>query len=338
MCVVHRPITKIDPAIILILKRFTLFCSCILLSGQLQSQTPSQSYRQSLPGSDINFEMVAIPSGTFIMGSTEGPEDENPAHPVHLSAFWMSAHEITWQLYELFLYKDFEARDLNNQLPPDLDAMTRPTRPYIDMTFGMGKINKPALGMTQYNAIQFCKWLYLKTGEFYRLPTEAEWEYACRAESTTNYSFGDEVELLEEYAWFATNSRGTSQLIGTKKPNAWGLYDMHGNVAEWTYDQYHPEFYKQHKDGTVKNPVNPPEKLYPISVRGGSYLDTPDQLRSAARMASDPYWKQLDPQIPKSNWWFTDAPFVGIRLVRPANPPSPEEIMRYYDKKPIADY
>lgn len=282
--------------------------------------------------------MVAIPSGIFTMGSLQGPTDEEPAHPVHLDAFWMSAHEITWELYELFLYKDFEARNLNSELPPDLDAMTRPTRPYIDMTFGMGKINKPALGMTQYNAIQFCKWLYLKTGEFYRLPTEAEWEYACRAGSTSDYGFGDQEELLGEYAWFAANSDGKSQLIGTLKPNAWGLYDMHGNVAEWTYDQYDAEYYKRHQTVPVRNPVNPPIRLYPISVRGGSYLDHPAQLRSAARMASDPYWKQLDPQIPKSNWWFTDAPFVGIRLVRPVNPPSQGEIMDYYDKKPISDY
>ena len=97
--------------------------------------------------------MVAIPSGTFTMGSLQGQTDEEPAHPVHLDAFWMSAHEITWELYELFLYKDFEARNLNSELPPDLDAMTRPTRPYIDMTFGMGKINKPALGMTHYNFV-----------------------------------------------------------------------------------------------------------------------------------------------------------------------------------------
>lgn len=308
------------------------------MAGQLMGQSAHQSYQQAITGSNLSFEMVAIPSGNFMMGSGQGPEDEKPLHEVYLDAFWMSAHEITWELYEMFLYKDFEARGLNNQLPPDLDAMTRPTRPYIDMTFGMGKINKPALGMTQYNAIQFCKWLYLKTGVFYRLPTEAEWEYACRAGSSTLYGFGDDAALLDEYAWYEENSQGNSQLIGTKKPNQWGLYDMHGNVAEWTYDQYDATFYTKQKTGITKNPVNQPVKLYPIAVRGGSYLDQADQLRSAARMASDPYWKQLDPQIPKSNWWFTDAPFVGIRLVRPVNPPSATEIMNYYDKKPIADY
>lgn len=308
------------------------------MAGQLVGQSAHQPYQQAIKGSNLSFEMVAIPSGSFMMGSEKGQEDEKPVHEVYLDAFWMSAHEITWELYEMFLFKDFEARGLNNQLPPDLDAMTRPTRPYIDMTFGMGKVNKPALGMTQYNAIQFCKWLYLKTGVFYRLPTEAEWEYASRAGSNTQYGFGDDATQLDEYAWYAKNSQEYSQLIGTKKPNQWGLYDMHGNVAEWTYDQYDATFYTKQKAEITRNPVNQPVQLYPIAVRGGSYLDQADQLRSAARMASDPYWKQLDPQIPKSNWWFTDAPFVGIRLVRPVNPPSATEIMNYYDKKPIADY
>ena len=106
-----------------------------------------------------------------------------------------------------------------------------------------GKQNYPALAMTQYSAIQFCKWLYARTGVFYRLPTEAEWEYACRAGSTTEFSFGDEETKLGEYAWYKLNSNKKTQPVGLKKPNAWGLYDMYGNVAEWTYDQYNANFH-----------------------------------------------------------------------------------------------
>lgn len=297
------------------------------------------AYIQDIPGTTLQFEMKAIPSGKFFMGNANGKADEAPPHEVSLDAFWMSSVEVTWDIYELFLYKEFEARAQGGQLPQELDALTRPTKPYIDMTYGMGKKNKPAIGMTQYNAIQFCKWLYVKTGVFYRLPTEAEWEYACRAGSQTNYSYGDDEDPLTDYAWFQSNSQGKTKEVGSKKPNAWGLFDMHGNVAEWTYDQYAADFYATIAlQQPAVNPINSPKNLYPIVVRGGSYKDSADKLRSAARSASDPYWKQLDPQIPKSNWWFTDAPFVGIRLVRPLIAPSAEEIWTYYNTKPISDY
>jgi formylglycine-generating enzyme required for sulfatase activity len=124
--------------------------------------------------------------------------------------------------------------------------------------------------------------------------------------------------------------------VGLKKPNAWGLYDMHGNVAEWTYDQYNANFYATSVNST--NPVAFPNQLYPLVIRGGSYEDDAKYLRSAARMFSDPAWKQIDPQIPKSNWWFPDAPFIGIRLVRPAVTPTKEDIEKYYNKAPIKDF
>ena len=206
------------------------------------------------------------------------------------------------------------------------------------MAYGMGKGSHPAIGMTQYNALQFCKWLYIKTGIFYCLPTEAQWEYACRAGSSGAYSFGNDTSKAGNYAWYTANSEGKTHPVGTKKPNAWGLYDMHGNVAEWTFDQYIPGYYKQFKNKTALNPVAVPVKLYPQAIRGGSFQDAADVLRSASRTASDPKWKRLDPQIPKSNWWFPEAPFIGIRIVRPFKSPDKQQIEKYYNQKPIADY
>lgn len=313
----------------------------VLLTTAIVSnaQTAHERYIQKLEGIDLEFSMEAIPGGMFMMGSNEPDKaDENPLHQVELDPFWMSTYEVTWDLYEPFVYKDLEQTLATGEVASEVDAVTRPTKPYLDMTFGMGKEGHPALAMTHYNAIQFCKWLYMQTGVFYRLPTEAEWEYACRAGSTEAYFFGDDIKQLEQYAWFAENSNGETAPVGQKKANAWGLYDMMGNVAEWTFDQYIPDYYQQFAETKIKNPVAVPTELYPHSVRGGSFESQADELRSAARMSSDPIWKQLDPQIPKSNWWFPEAPFVGLRIVRPVNPPSIEEIMAYYDQEPIKDF
>lgn len=299
-----------------------------------------KTYTQKLIG-DLKFDMVAIPGGEFKMGSPgnepDRKQDEGPQHSVKISPFWMGKYEVTWDLFEPFVYKNFEARRSVEPVRPEVDAITRPTQPYLDMTFGMGKEGFPAIGMTQYAAIQFCKWVYSRTGIFYRLPTEAEWEYACRAGTTTPYSTINK-SVLNEYAWFADNSDKKTHPAGSKKPNPWGLFDMHGNVAEWTFDQYIPGFYSQFKDKTSEDPVATPKELYPQVVRGGSYEDPAGDLRSAARRGSDPEWKRIDPQIPKSNWWFTEATFVGLRLVRPLNPPSKQDIESYYNREPIPDF
>src|SRR5690606_31337427 len=308
----------------------SLCVASLFLATNAIAQEEFKPYTQKLEGTGLSFSMEAIPGGEFLMGSDEGNPDERPVHKVQIAPFWMGTHEVTWNLFEPFVYKDFERVQSGGTIPADVDAVTRPTKPYLDMTFGMGKDGHPALAMTHYNAIQFCKWLYVHTGVFYRLPTEAEWEYACRAGSTTSYHFGDKVSELDDYAWYAANSESKTHAVGQKKPNAWGLYDMHGNVAEWTYDQYIADFYQQFKGITADNPVAIPEKLYPHSIRGGSFMDDEQHLRSASRTPSDPSWKQLDPQIPKSNWWFPEAPFIGLRLVRPLNPPSEAEIMAYF--------
>jgi len=168
--------------------------------------------------------------------------------------------------------------------------------------------------MTQHAARVFCKWLTAKTGRYYRLPTEAEWEYACRAGTTTAYHFGDDPASLGEYAWFYDNSSEKTQPVGKKKPNPWGLHDMHGNVAEWVLDQHLADGYQKHAE---RDPLVIPTMLYPHVVRGGSWDDRAPDLRSAARAGSHPDWKQQDPQIPQSIWYFTDALHVGFRIVRP---------------------
>jgi formylglycine-generating enzyme required for sulfatase activity len=291
---------------------------------------PSQAfsvYTESIPGTKIHFDMLPIPAGVFSMGSSDTEKnhqaDEGPVHPVKVDAFWMGQYEITWDEYELFVYPN---------LP--VDGITGPTAPFVDMSFGMGKTGYPAVNMTQYAALGYCRWLTAKTGHFYRLPTEAEWEYACRAGSATAYSFGDDEAQLADYAWYSKNSKEKYHKVGTKKPNNWGLYDMHGNVAEWTLDQYIPDYYTTFKSDTAVNPWAASTKLYPQSVRGGSWDDDPESLRSAARRGSSPKWKDRDPQIPRSNWWNTDASFLGFRIVRPLRQPSPEEIKRYFAKPP----
>ncbi len=298
-------------------------------------QAGFEKYVETIPGVGVTFTMIPIPAGEFVIGSPETEAhheaDESPQKRIQLDAFWMMETELTWDLFELFI--DTEQSALiaygNDAIKAKADAVMRPSTPYLDPSFGMGKRNYPAISMTQYAALTFCKWLSQITGKLYRLPTEAEWEYACRAGTTTAYYFGDDVSMLGDYAWYWDNSNDSYHKVGEKKPNPWGLYDMHGNVAEWTMDQYQADFYSTLEDG-AKNPWRIPTSLYPRSVRGGSWDDDPPALRSANRIESDPDWQKRDPQIPKSFWWNTDAPFLGFRVVRPAKEVTMEEIEEYF--------
>jgi formylglycine-generating enzyme required for sulfatase activity len=199
------------------------------------------------------------------------------------------------------------------------------------MTFGMGKHGYPAVCMTQLAARIYCRWLTQKTGRYYRLPTEAEWEYACRAGTKTAYSTGDDPAALAEFAWYADNSEEKYQPVGKKKPNPWGLHDMHGNVAEWVLDQYVKDQYSKLAPGPAAKTLAIPTTEYPRVVRGGSWKDPVQRLRSASRVFSVEEWKEQDPQFPQSIWYFTDAQHVGFRVVRPLTEPSEEEKKAYWD-------
>ena len=298
-------------------------------------------YEERIEHTDLTLSMVPIPGGRFTMGSPEQEadrnDDEGPQREVEISPFWMSKFEITWDQYDVWGEGvDQLRRQLFSlpQTPRDLlvDGVTKPTEPYTDMSFGMGKGNNPAICMTQHAARTFCQWLSVKTGRYYRLPTEAEWEYACRAGTKTAYSFGDDPSDLDLHAWYFDNSDGRYQEVGQKKPNPWGLHDMHGNAAEWVLDQYAERYSDDAQPAPEKDPLRIPTTLYPRVVRGGSWDDDPDRLRSAARVASDESWKDQDPQIPQSIWYHTDALGVGFRVVRPLVEPSAEEKAAKWEK------
>lgn len=288
------------------------------------------AYTFTIPGSQIQSKMVPIQAGEFFMGSPENEKgrkgDEGPQRKVTLSAFWMGTFEVSRDEFDVF-YKDATTSENS-----DVDAVTRPSPQYIDFSFGMGKEGGyPVNSLSQHAALMYCRWLYKKTGLFYRLPTEAEWEYACRAGTTTRFYFGNDEQQLDKYAWFKKNSNDKFQKAGLKLPNAWGLYDMLGNVCEWTLDHYE-EKSSVNTAGNIVNPFATPNGArYPKALRGGGYLDEATQLRSANRFKSDPVWNRRDPQLPKSKWWLTDAPAVGFRIMRPLEQPSAEAIDKFFD-------
>ncbi len=315
--------------------RISLIIPLLMLSGAWSSNN-SGNYTEVIPGTDLSIEMIRIPGGTFVMGSPAneaGREpDEGPQHEVTLDEFWMSSAEITWDQFEVFLYrnKDEIPHPDPGTIELDVDGVSSATMPYVNFN----KPGYPVVDITQYAASVFCEWLTARTGRYYRLPTEAEWEYACRAGSEGPYSF-DDPSQLEEFAWYSANSNATVNRGKMKKPNPWGLYDMHGNAAEWVLDYYKQDAYAQ--GNNVDNPLVSADKLYPHVVRGGSWRDDPAELRSASRQKSDPEWKKQDPQFPKSLWWHTDALHVGFRIVRTAEIPAPEE-REQFRIKPINDY
>jgi formylglycine-generating enzyme required for sulfatase activity len=310
-------------------KKYVALTLGVMLTSTVfaQQDKPFGNYEQKIPGSSVTFKMVAIPGGSFLFGSPAGEkgrnDSEGPQKKVEVSPFWMGACEVTFDEYDVYA-------DEEKDKTPLPDGMTRPSPPYIDLTLGMGKTGGfPANSMSQYGALMYCRWLYNKTGDFYRLPTEAEWEYANRAGATTAYPFGNDPAQLKDYAWYADDSDLKYHKVGLLKPNAWGLYDMQGNVAEWTLDQYDENFLKT---AGAKDPWNQPTLKTPRTIKGGHFKDAATELRSAARLKSDVNWNRRDPQIPKSKWWNADAPFIGFRIVRPVKQPTKEEAAKFFEE------
>jgi formylglycine-generating enzyme len=341
-------------------------------------------YKETIPGTDASFEMVPIAGGEFLLGSPaderERADDEGPQVHVKVEPFWIGKCEVTWAEYRAFMamYDAFKKMQLlsansartdsdsvedrvarenwrlvqahawNGELEDDwgVDAVTSATPLYDpSFTYGAGdQPTQPAVTMTQFAAKQYTKWLSGITGRDYRLPTEAEWEYAARAGTTTAYSFGSDADRLGEHAWFDENADYQTHPVGKKAANPWGLYDVHGNVAEWTLDEYQPDAYAKLAALSTSNPgaqlvdaqdaVRWPTKLYPRVIRGGSWLDLPPALRSAARQKSEEQeWKLSDPNIPLSPWWYTEeaATGVGMRIVRPLAPLSADDKKRVWE-------
>jgi len=217
-------------------------------------------------------EMVVIPAGSFEMGSKNGPADETPAHTVQLSSFWMDRYEVTQD--------EFKKHQL-----PDPSHFKDPRHPLdqINWTDAALYCNERSLaeGLEPCYDEETWECNYDATG--YRLPTEAEWEYACRAGTDTTYSFGRSASKLPAHAWFADNAAQTTRPVGQKKPNLWGLYDMHGNVSEWCNDRYAEDYYATSPARDPRGPAQGPERV----LRGGAWNSSAESCRCSYR-ASDP--------------------------------------------------
>jgi len=296
-----------------------------------------QGYHETVKGDDkgaakdmtAEFDMVAIPGGTYLMGSSadekERKADEGPQHWVTIRPFWIGKTEVTWDEYELFQKEmGVDHWSVNeDRLKKNADAFTGPTPPYVDQYYGHGSGKHPALCMTHHAACEYCLWLSRRTGKKYRLPTEAEWEFAARAGTTTAYFFGNDSKELDQYAWHIKNSPPNPDdephphEVAKRKPNPWGLYDMYGNVSEWCFDHYDKNFYQtMPQDKPALWPVLlPTNRRFSHVTRGGSWHDEAPVMRSAARVGSDPQWIKIDPQRPQSVWWLTQWDYVGFRVV-----------------------
>jgi formylglycine-generating enzyme required for sulfatase activity len=260
-------------------------------------------------------EMVYLPGGTFLMGDEQGNDDEKPVHRVALDAFAMGRTPVTWGEYRRF------CEDTGSHWPKWLEE----GRPYhlekgiqsyyIHCGVARDALDLPVVGVAWDDAVAYCAWLAERTDRPYRLPTEAEWEYACRAGTKTRWSFGDDEKALDDYGWYRKNAQGKLHPVGQQRPNPWGLLDMHGNVWEWCADWYAEDAYKKRAQAMRSAGVGEGEsavadrysagasayiaKAHDIStedpsvgsgrvVRGGSWRDDADYCRSACRVRYEP--------------------------------------------------
>jgi formylglycine-generating enzyme required for sulfatase activity/nitrate/TMAO reductase-like tetraheme cytochrome c subunit len=299
--------------------------------------TTFENYTEKIPGSSVSFDMVALPGGKFQMGSPENEpfrrSDEGPVRNVTLSKFWIAKTEVTWDEYLAFFRATSSQGRTEGQVVTNknVDAISGATPPWGAPDQGWGKGSRPAITMTWHAAEVYCQGLSKVTGKKYRLPTEAEWEYACRAETQTPYFFPGnpkkftsdgllkklfrpDTSLISSKVVYKVNSSSKNKEPQSVQANPFGLKNMSGNVAEFCLDYYSPDTYK--KDSTeVINPRGPsrgPEHV----IRGGSFKSDASDVRSASRdFTKTKAWLVTDPQMPKSIWWYSDCIDVGFRVV-----------------------
>ncbi|MFW6277355.1 MAG: SUMF1/EgtB/PvdO family nonheme iron enzyme [Prolixibacteraceae bacterium] len=301
--------------------------------------TTLENFTEQVPGTTVSFDMVAIPGGTFEIGSPEDEQlrdpDEGPQKMVELSPFFMAKVEVTWDEYLAFYDATAgEGRSTDTEgarTVADIDAISGPTPPYgqPDQNWGLG--SRPAITMSYHAAETYCKWLSLVTGKTYRLPTEAEWEYAARGETQTPFFFegqpkdfmekglfgklfGTESDLIDQYVNYAGSRQIKTIEPDAVEPNPFGLINTLVNVMEYCSDWYAEDAYEQLENGALnpKGPATGEERV----VRGGSFKSPVGEVRSAARdHTRTEEWLKTDPQMPKSIWWLSDNNSISFRVV-----------------------
>ncbi len=299
-----------------------------------------ENFTEQIPNTPVSFNMIAVPGGTFKMGSPDKEHlrksDEGPLREVTVSPFFMGETEVTWDEYWTF----FAATMAEGRIDPSVviahnagepDAISGPTPPFGIPDQGWGSGQRPAITMTHYAASIYCQWLSQVTGKKYRLPTEAEWEYACRAGSETPFFFEADLKKLSKlkpgkkissvdtaqinsFIVFNLNSPNRTQEPSFVIPNPFGIKNLAGNVMEFCSDWYAPDAYSK-TPLQVKDPKGP-ENGEEHVVRGGSYASDVNDIRSAARdYTKTAEWLKTDPQQPKSIWWYADIKGIGFRVV-----------------------
>lgn len=297
------------------------------------------SFTEQIPGSTVSFNMKAIPGGSFLLGSpdteTMRDVDEGPQVEVIISPFFMAEIEVSWDEYLAFYAQtsgEGRSTDTEGARTRDkVDAISGATPPYGQPDQGWGMGSRPAISISFHAAETYCRWLSVVTGKTYRLPTEAEWEYACRAGSETPYFFEgdskdfertgfmsklrkDDTTIINTYVSYQANSPTKTREPWELAANDFGLRNMPGNVAEYCSDWYSPEIYQSYNN-SIKDPSGPASGEEHV-IRGGSFRDKAGALRSANRdYTRTDNWLRTDPQIPKSQWWYSDCFYVGFRVV-----------------------
>jgi len=231
-------------------------------------------------------EMIYLPDGTFNMGSKTKPEKEwgkeTPQHAVSLDHFAIGKYLITVEQYMAFVKETQSHEPEWREKGGKYNIYTSANGLYKKKGDALCDADCPIIGISWNDAQAYCQWLSEKMKKDYHLLTEAQWEYACRAGSEMDWCFGDDEETLKDYAWFGENAESRPQPVGQKQANAWGLYDMHGNVWEWVQD-----WYGRYSHEPKTNPKGSKTGGSRV-VRGGSWLNTACHCRSAIRLYDSP--------------------------------------------------